>query len=365
MQCLASCPRLIEHLLRNHLGPALPPALGAAVLSLLGLLLALNRNSPVSASFLEDFLAQGLGGAMDLSQQQDAHEFLQIVSEKISAVAAFHAAQAQSLGAPAGFSPPRLPFDSTALVSFECLNCGKAGNFYRKSLCELSLSLADFAQQRAVALSALLERFLRGEKVVGSHCPQCTLDRFREGLPPRLGSLFSAFSEELTAFECGDCDALLERLRAFAAQSGLEQRVEAAKTTRVQRVEVVDPADILVLHVNRVITAGSSRPFKLNAKVDLPLRLEFAEKSYALRAFVAHVGRADLGHYVSVSQRWSALKDIDDFENGDHRERYEYLDWLLISDESELIRRPQSHSGGSPGNGVGTLCDILRTLLIN
>ena len=252
VQCLASCPELVEGLLVNHLTLDLSKELATFNERLLGLLLALNRNSAVSEGFLEAFLASGIGGEIDLREQQDAHEFLKLLTDKLTAIDAYKANQSQSFSVHSKPTTASL-FDSGAVVCFDCQRCGKAGNLYCRNLSELSLSLADFAHKPFVSLADLLEQFLHGEKVFGSHCPHCTLQQFGEALPPDLTDVFAAFAEELPAYELGDCDLLLLQLRKFAAAHSLSARIEPAKRVRVQHIDVVAPAAILVLHINREV----------------------------------------------------------------------------------------------------------------
>lgn len=268
-------------------------------------------------------------------QQQDAQEFLQIVTERLcdeyhagaKARRQAHAtdlpndsdAASESLegASQSDTAPPDagndalstaeegFPFEGKIESQIECLTCGFKPKPSSSAFVTLTLSVP---QTSSTSLSKCLDGVFKVEHIDDFKCEYCRLDH---AIKSKIKELARASSPETQHALQSDIDKLQEALESDPEKppEGVElpDSSLAPKCRIARHMYISSFPKVLALHLSRSVfavgTVSTKNLAKVNFPESLPLGGILSRKNYRLLGMVSHKGTHNSGHYESFRRQ--------------------------------------------------------------
>ncbi|RMD41702.1 hypothetical protein DV735_g3467, partial [Chaetothyriales sp. CBS 134920] len=219
--------------------------------------------------------------------QQDAHEFLQIVLERLTVAA---------VASDQGF-----PFEGRIESQIQCQHCG----FKTKPTATTFVSLTlNVPQKSATSLDSCFDMLLKSEEIDDFKCDKCRLCQALEWKQRLLKSAKSDAERDQLATDIEKIEEAL-RIDPEKLPDGVElpDRSQAPKRKIRKSTRITVFPKIIAIHLSRSVFDPGSYSTKNMAKVSYTPRLRLGgllnEKWYKLLGVVCHKGSHSSGHYES------------------------------------------------------------------
>jgi uncharacterized UBP type Zn finger protein len=184
IQALSACPSFVFYLLNNRAAVQTASSELDFNNKLLAVLLALNQTSQVKTQRIDELVGDLESGQLDFSQQQDSHEFLKALCDKLETVEKLKLASLDSLagfGKVSASTAAEFPFSGKMIETLECRTCGSPGVSQVVEFFDLTFHV-NFTQPKTI--EQLFEEFFAGEGREGVYCAKCSLQWFLQQLTP-------------------------------------------------------------------------------------------------------------------------------------------------------------------------------------
>lgn len=208
IQALSACPSIVFYLFGNRAENQLKPADLAFNNKLLWVLLGLNQTSQAKAQKIDELVSDLQEGGLDFSQQQDSHEFLKALCDKLEAVEKLKTESRNSLmGLNRGpvTDEQQFPFSGKMMETLQCLTCHTSGVSSIHEFFDITF-LVNFLETKTV--DTLFQEFFAGEMREGVYCAKCSLDWFTKQLTDKEKSEIDSRLAALPPSDLQDFDTL-------------------------------------------------------------------------------------------------------------------------------------------------------------
>ncbi|KAF2004286.1 cysteine proteinase [Amniculicola lignicola CBS 123094] len=347
----------------------------------------LNDNENNGTTFNLDRRLKEVGG-FDEDEQQDSHEYLLKVVEKVDdeakkalkkkRIETFSWSEAAKVlleksdikheRFPGLFpSFPPNPLNGMTAKRVTCLECGYYGQLQHEEFHALTLNLGT---DTSYDISKLFDEFTKVETMSDVNCPNCTLNAAKasiqgllaKDIPEQLRDTLTARLETInTAIEDGKMED-----ETLVKTCGIQEKLFQKQQKTLQTV-VSRPPKALAIHLQRIVfDERLFRQYKNNAPVNYPEFLDIAPwtlnssisadpasplmsldtpgLNYQLRAVVCHAGTYNYGHYICFRKRPTWVKE-------DGKPPHQIDTWFQYSDANVMpVNEPRVM-----GNGQATL----------
>lgn len=205
IQALSACPLFIFYLLANKENPNLSERHLHFNNKLLFILLSLNHFKQPKMQKIDELVDELQSTGLNFAEQQDSHEFLKLLCEKLEDVEEIKVNCKNSLmgiNHMFSFEEWTYPFKGKLMETLICFQCNNKGVSKISDFTDFTF-LINFRETRTV--DQLFTDFFKSENLEGVYCAFCSLQKFKKFLP--IENL-KTVENELALFSVSDLQTL-------------------------------------------------------------------------------------------------------------------------------------------------------------
>lgn len=182
IQALSACPNFVFYLIANKNNKHISEKYIEFNNKLLLILLLLNHLNQEKAQKIDEIVNELSESQINFAEQQDSHEFLKLIYDKLSQIEKSKLESKKSL---LGFNGNNIfdnwknPFSGKLMETMFCYTCKDKGVSKITEFCDFTF-LINFVQEKTI--DQLFTEFFLGENLEGVYCAICSLQQFKSSL---------------------------------------------------------------------------------------------------------------------------------------------------------------------------------------